>query len=158
VALVVLTASPAYATHGYETTWSRQMVLLDGVARTYRGQDLQSWRAIRAQVISDYSSVLSVRFVELRTPRYDCSVGDERRAGYVLLCSNRKDPTVGGWGGSNEQGGGAAVIKFRRLDVARYYRQVLPVPRAWARARTWSPDRWPIVHVRVGGFGLGSVA
>jgi hypothetical protein len=59
--------------------------------------------------------------VELRFARYDCSVGDERRAGYVLLCSNRKDPTVGGWGGSNEQGGGAAVIIFRRLDVARYY-------------------------------------
>ena len=116
-----MTASPAYATHRYETMWSRPMVLLDGVARTYRGEDLETWRAIRGQVLGDYGSVVSVRSVELRLPRYDCSVGEERRPGYVLLCSNRKDPTVGGWGGSNERGGGAAVIVFRRLDVARYY-------------------------------------
>lgn len=116
-----MTASPAYATHRYETMWSRPMVLLDGVARTYRGEDLETWRAIRGQVLGDYGSVVSVRSVELRLPRYDCSVGEERRPGYVLLCSNRKDRTVGGWGGSNERGGGAAVIVFRRLDVARYY-------------------------------------
>jgi hypothetical protein len=97
------------------------MVLLDGVARTYRGDDLASWRAIRGQVIQDYSSVVTVRVLELKLARYDCSVGEERRPGHVLLCSNRKDPTVGGWGGSNEQGGGAAVIVFRRLDLARYY-------------------------------------
>jgi hypothetical protein len=97
------------------------MILLDGVARTYRGEDLETWRAIRGQVLRDYGSVVPIRSVELRIARYDCSVGDERRPGYVLLCSNRKDPKVGGWGGSNEQGGGAAVIVFRRLDVARYY-------------------------------------
>lgn len=97
------------------------MILLDAVARTYRGEDLETWRAIRGQVLRDYGSVVPIRSVELRFARYDCSVGDERRAGYVLLCSNRKDPTIGGWGGSNEQGGGAAVIMFRRLDVARYY-------------------------------------
>jgi len=97
------------------------MILLDGVARTYRGEDLETWRAIRQQVINDYSSAVPIRSVELRFPRYDCAVGDEQRSGYVRLCSNRKDPTIGGWGGSNERGGGAAVIMYRRLDVARYY-------------------------------------
>jgi hypothetical protein len=97
------------------------MILLDGVARTYRGEDVATWRAIRTQVLEDYGSAVSIRTVELRAPRYDCSVGDELRSGYVILCSNRKNPTVGGWGGSNERGGGAAVIMFRRLDLARYY-------------------------------------
>jgi hypothetical protein len=121
VGLVVAIASPANATHRYETTWSGPMILLDGVARTYRGEDLETWRAIRERVIRDYASAVPIRSVELKVARFDCGVADERRPGYVLLCSNRKDPTVGGWGGSNPHGGGAAVIVFRRLDVARYY-------------------------------------